>query len=36
MNSGAQGRKSVAEWKAECVFQIVVIIVLAMDGFEIW
>jgi hypothetical protein len=36
MSGGAQGRKSVAEWKAECVFQVVVNIVLAMDGFEIW
>jgi len=36
MNGGAQGTQSVAEWKVECVSQVVVIIVLAMDGFEIW
>jgi len=36
MNCGAQGRKSGAEWKVECVSQVAVIIVLAMEGFEMW
>jgi hypothetical protein len=30
------GRKSVAKWKVECVSQVVVIIVLAVGGFEVW